>query len=338
MRERDLARARAGRCPPPTSAATDAVWCGARNGRVTSRPRGRRPGGRVDRVTSSASSSVSGGRIVARRRASIVLPTPGGPVSRRWWPPGRGGLERATRPRRARAPRRGRAARRARRRRRRRERARRVGPRRLALQAARAARASVRAARTATSGHERGLGRVGCRDDDRVTPGARDRVDERERAGHRPDRAVEPELAEDARRRRARRPGSASVATSTPSATARSSPAPVLRTAPGARFTVMRCRRPLELRRQHGRAHPFARLAHGGVGQPDDVVRGQPRRDVDLDGDDLAVDAEQRRAGDRSEHDRPPSAGHREPAATLGWEGRSDRGLDGGSAYGAGVT
>ena len=46
------------------------------------------------RVTSSASSCVSGGRIDGSRRPSIVLPVPGGPASRRLWPP----------PRRARAP------------------------------------------------------------------------------------------------------------------------------------------------------------------------------------------------------------------------------------------
>ena len=38
-------------------------------------------------MTSSASARVSGGRIDGSRRASIVLPTPGGPESRRLWPP-----------------------------------------------------------------------------------------------------------------------------------------------------------------------------------------------------------------------------------------------------------
>ena len=38
-------------------------------------------------VTSSASSSVSAGRIDGSRRASIVLPAPGGPTSRHAWPP-----------------------------------------------------------------------------------------------------------------------------------------------------------------------------------------------------------------------------------------------------------
>ena len=39
------------------------------------------------RVTSSASSGASGGRIPGKRRASIVLPVPGGPPSSRLWPP-----------------------------------------------------------------------------------------------------------------------------------------------------------------------------------------------------------------------------------------------------------
>ena len=43
---------------------------------------------------------------------------------------------------------------------------------------------------------ERGLGRVGERDHDAFGPGAGERVDQRERAGDRPNRAVEAELAE----------------------------------------------------------------------------------------------------------------------------------------------
>ncbi len=38
-------------------------------------------------VVSSASSSVSGGRIVANRLASMDLPVPGGPMSKTLWPP-----------------------------------------------------------------------------------------------------------------------------------------------------------------------------------------------------------------------------------------------------------
>ena len=72
-----------------TIAAAEAVWCGARKGgRETSgRPGGRIPATEWMRVTSSASSCSSGGRIPGRRRASIVFPVPGGPASRRLWPP-----------------------------------------------------------------------------------------------------------------------------------------------------------------------------------------------------------------------------------------------------------
>ena len=38
-------------------------------------------------MTSSASSTSRGGKIVGSRRASIVLPTPGGPTSNKWCPP-----------------------------------------------------------------------------------------------------------------------------------------------------------------------------------------------------------------------------------------------------------
>ncbi len=68
--------------PPPTIAAAEAVWCGARNGRTATsgRPGASRPATEWMRVTSRASSSVSGGRIPGRRRASIVFPMPGGPA------------------------------------------------------------------------------------------------------------------------------------------------------------------------------------------------------------------------------------------------------------------
>ena len=65
---------------------------------------------------------------------------------------------------------------------------------------------------------------------------------------------------------------------------------------------MIRLLRPLELRREQRGPDPLARLPHRGVGQADDRVRGQAGRDVDLDGDELAVDAEQRGAGDGREH------------------------------------
>ena len=72
--------------PPPTIAGAEAPWCGARNGGTATSGRLRMaavPATEWMRVTSSASSRVSGGRIAGRRRASIVLPVPGGPASRR---------------------------------------------------------------------------------------------------------------------------------------------------------------------------------------------------------------------------------------------------------------
>ena len=74
--------------PPPSRPASDTEWCGARNGRDVSTPRSRKsPATEWSCVASSASSRESSGRIVARRRASIVLPAPGGPTIRRLCPP-----------------------------------------------------------------------------------------------------------------------------------------------------------------------------------------------------------------------------------------------------------
>ena len=74
--------------PPPTSAAAVAVWCGERNGRTpqladaTGRPS-------TDSIAAVASDSASliGGMMPGRRRASILLPVPGGPTNNRLCPP-----------------------------------------------------------------------------------------------------------------------------------------------------------------------------------------------------------------------------------------------------------
>ncbi len=65
-----------GCAPPPTSATSEMVWCGARNGRVLTRPAppGSRPATEWMDVTSRASASVSGGRMPARLLAIMVLP------------------------------------------------------------------------------------------------------------------------------------------------------------------------------------------------------------------------------------------------------------------------
>src|SRR5215207_8488009 len=63
------------------------VWCGARKGRtVASRPFPI-PAALCTWVISSASSKLGGGRMPGRRRASMVLPAPGGPTISRLWTP-----------------------------------------------------------------------------------------------------------------------------------------------------------------------------------------------------------------------------------------------------------
>ncbi len=68
--------------PPPTSPGEEMVWCGARKGRRTTSgsPGGSSPATLWMRVISIASSRVSGGMMPGSRRASMVLPAPGGPV------------------------------------------------------------------------------------------------------------------------------------------------------------------------------------------------------------------------------------------------------------------
>lgn len=74
--------------PPPTSAAIEAEWCGARNGRrFESAPFASWPATDWIIDTSSSSRGDSGGRIEGSRCASIDLPAPGGPLIRRLWPP-----------------------------------------------------------------------------------------------------------------------------------------------------------------------------------------------------------------------------------------------------------
>ena len=74
--------------PPPTRPDEEIVWWGARNGRWRTSPSPSwRPATEWMRVTSTASAAVIGGRIEGSRRASIVLPVPGGPCMNRLWPP-----------------------------------------------------------------------------------------------------------------------------------------------------------------------------------------------------------------------------------------------------------
>src|SRR5699024_308825 len=75
--------------PPPTTAAVEAVWWGfSKGGVVRSPPRAsNRPSTERIAETVWASWASSGGRMLGRREAIMVLPVPGGPVSSRWWAP-----------------------------------------------------------------------------------------------------------------------------------------------------------------------------------------------------------------------------------------------------------
>ena len=78
-----------GGLPPPMSPPAEIVWCGARKGRsvLTGWAPSSSPATEWTRVTSRDSASASGGRRPGRRRASIVLPEPGGPDINRLCPP-----------------------------------------------------------------------------------------------------------------------------------------------------------------------------------------------------------------------------------------------------------
>src|SRR5213594_3627917 len=75
--------------PPPINPASEIVWCGARNGRraTSDSPTGSTPATEWIFVVSSASSRLIFGRMVGSRRASIVFPDPGGPIIRMLCPP-----------------------------------------------------------------------------------------------------------------------------------------------------------------------------------------------------------------------------------------------------------
>lgn len=78
-----------GLSPPPTSATSEMVWCGARNGRcaMSDVPRGSLPATLCICVVSRLSARVRGGSMDGRRFAIMDLPLPGGPTMMRLWPP-----------------------------------------------------------------------------------------------------------------------------------------------------------------------------------------------------------------------------------------------------------
>ncbi len=276
--------------PPPTSETIDALWCGWRNGGSV-RSAGPRwtPAAEWILVTSSASARSSGARIVGRRRASIVLPMPGGPTNSRWCAPAaatESARRACARPRTS---------------------ARSsgsspsgtadsigggigwIGPRGLALQAevelAEAARDPDQRAR-----HECRLGAFAAGTTTCSTP-------------VRTSASTSASVPTTGRTPPSR---PSSPSTPTPSSAPAGSPPPAhvererdAELEPGAGLAHRRGRevhrhpllRVLETGRQQGRAHPLARLPPGRVGQTDDRVAGQTPGDVHLDGDDPAVDA-----------------------------------------------
>ena len=255
-------------------------------------------------MTSTASSGSSGGRIVGRRRASIVLPQPGGPVRSRWCAPaaaissasravarprtsarstgssstGSAGSVRSTVPvgrDRARAPRPSgtRAASRGSARCGRAGRGR-APPRRWFAGGTSTVSTPVRASASAST---------------RV-PGTARTVPSRPSSPSTPTPSRQPA-------------GSSSSPSISARAIASSRPAPVLRTVAGERLTVIRLF-------GHGMSDDCiaartrsARLAPRGVGQADDGVAGQPVGDVHLDGDAQPLDAEQGGAVHGGDHD-----------------------------------
>ena len=74
-------------CAPPTNPAVVIEWCGALNGLLWASAPSCSPAMLWMRVTSIASGRLSCGRIDGTRCASIVLPVPGGPLSRQLCPP-----------------------------------------------------------------------------------------------------------------------------------------------------------------------------------------------------------------------------------------------------------
>ena len=236
MGERHLARSRA-RSRRRRSPAQTRRGAAPETARLdtSARPGGSRPATEWMRVTSSASARVSGGRIPGRRRASIVLPVPGGPIEQ---------ARCASRRRRSRAHG-GRAPARARPR----DRAQAgssassgsgsydgasISPRKYATTSPRWRTGTGSMPASAASGADSAAQTT------RLETGAARPFGDGERPRHRPDAPVERRARRPRRARRAAREGAACVAPRTASEIGRSKPEPSLRSAAGARLTVIR--------------------------------------------------------------------------------------------------
>ena len=221
--------------PPPTIAATEAEWCGARNGGTrTSPPPGRstpRPSGCASPRARPRRRGAAGSRAAGARASSCPCR-----AARR-----AGGCARRRRRSRARAaPAPGRARRRDRGRR---ERLEVVGRQRRLGRAALAPQVGDRLGEVVTGDRldsgERHLGARLGRADETREPGAAGAFGRDERAGDGPQPSVERELA-DRGVAVERSGGTWYEAASTASAIGRSNPEPSLRSAAGARLTVIR--------------------------------------------------------------------------------------------------
>ena len=286
-----------GRAPPPTRPCGEMVWWGERNGRSRASSPAPSPATLCTRVMSRASAKSGGGRMPGTRRASIVLPAPGGPTMSRLCPPAaaissarfascwprtsaRSGATGAG-----------------------------LGSRRRAVTGSglqRPCRRSTSAPRSPTGSTSRpsasaasaafGLGH----DHPRVAGCPR-----RERAGeHSPDRSqgsAQGQLTADGDVRERLR-GHLTPGHQNRHRQRQVEAGSGLSHGRGREVRRDPLERELEAGVQHRRADPLSRLAHRRVGQSDHGEGGQPAAYVDFDGDLPAVDPLEGECGDAREH------------------------------------
>ena len=258
------------------------------------------------RVTSTASARDSGGRIEGRRRASIVLPTPGGPESSRLCAAGGGDGQRLDDV--------GVAAdvgevevalgERERRSRRRSGGGGRSPPRRISATCARLLAPSTSSPSTSAASSARCAGPRARRAPRARAPSATASAPRHGRIS-----PAEPELAED---RVALERLGRDVAAGGEDRARDGEVEARAGLAHRRRREVDRdaLERELEARVEDRRPHALARLAHGAVGQADDREVGQARAHVDLDRDAPRIESVDGEGGDAGEH-----GGHARPRA-----------------------
>lgn len=186
------------------------------------------------------------------------------------------------------------------------------------------------------SGYDRRFAGVGARDEDAadaVTPRLRR---DRQHTPHRPDRAVERELAEHDRVAQVTHwdePGGREHAEGDGQVETRTDFADIGRREVD-RDTSLRKR---EAGVADGALDTVATLTHAGIGQPHQRDRRQPAiRDVDLDADGVGVDAVNRRGAEYGKHrclssanGRPPPSQAKPDELAAGWRILPPEGSDG---------